>query len=231
MSSQRTDWGVVATLVGMFLIALVFWDFAFMYPIKVFVVLLHELGHGLAAVISGGRIVRIELSANLGGVCWSQGGWRLLVLPAGYIGSMVLGGMILLSAARTRHDKLISTLVGVGTVLVTLLFVRSLFGFAFGLGFGAAMIAAGRLLPEKINDLWLKFLGLTSAMYAVIDIKEDLISRTVPGSDAYAMAEILPLPPTFWGVLWLIIALVVGAWLVVVAARGEQPGRPGSAKS
>ena len=64
MSTQRTDWGVVATLVGMFLIALVFWDFVFMYPIKVFVVLLHELGHGLAAVVSGGLEEEIQVEID-----------------------------------------------------------------------------------------------------------------------------------------------------------------------
>ena len=75
-------------------------------------------------------------------------------------------------------------------ILVTALFIRSTFGVVFGLAFGAAMIAAGKLLPEEINDAWLKFLGLTSTMYAIIDIKEDLISRTVPGSDAYAMSKL-----------------------------------------
>ncbi|MFH1808071.1 MAG: M50 family metallopeptidase [Pseudomonadota bacterium] len=220
MSAQRIDLKVLGPLIGMFLLALFFWDWAFMYPIKVFVVLLHELGHGLAAVVSGGEIVRIELSANLGGVCWSRGGWTLLVLPAGYLGSMFFGGLILVGAARTRHDRLISMGLGVMVLLVTVLYVRSLFGFVFGLGFGLLLVGLGRWAPEQINDLWLKFLGLTSSMYAVIDIKEDLISRTVPGSDAWAMSKAFLLPPVFWGVLWIAIALVATGFFLWIAARG-----------
>jgi hypothetical protein len=230
MSAHRIDGKILATLIGMFLVALFLWDWAFMYPIKVFVVLLHELGHGLAAVVSGGEIVRIELSANLGGVCWSRGGWSVLVLPAGYLGSMAFGGLILIGAARTRHDRWISTGLGVLVVLATLLYVRGLFGFGFGLGFGLLLIALGRFAPEAVNDLWLKFLGLTSSMYAVIDIKEDLISRTVPGSDAWAMSEAFLLPAVFWGVLWIAIALVGTGFFLWVAARGEGPAKTAAAK-
>jgi hypothetical protein len=211
-----------ATLAVLFVLALAFWDTALLYPLKAFVVLLHELGHGLAAVLTGGRIERIDLSPNLGGVCWSRGGWRLLVLPAGYLGSMGFGALILITAARSRHDRLLSALIGVTVLVVTLLFVRTLFGLLFGALFGLGMLAVAWLLPLAVNDLLLKFLGLTSMLYAVIDIKEDLISRTVPGSDAYAMAQILPLPPVLWGVLWIVVA-VVGA-LLAIRVASRSPG-------
>ena len=81
---------------------------------------------------------------------------------------------------------------------------------------------AGKFLPEAVNDIWLKFLGLTSTMYAIIDIKEDLISRTVPGSDAYALSNELFLPPVFWGVLWIIIALLATGFFIILASRGEK---------
>lgn len=223
---RRIDWGVAGTLSVMFVLATLFWNWSFMYPIKVFVVLLHELGHGLAAILTGGEISHIELSSNLGGVCWSRGGIRLVVLPAGYLGSMIFGGLIMVGAARTRYDKYIAVAVGAVVLLVTALFVRTAFGVIFGLIFGAALILAGRFLSEQINDLLLKFLGLTSAMYAIIDIKEDLISRTVPGSDAYAMSQILPLPPVFWGVLWIVIAVVVALFLFWLASANRPVRQP-----
>lgn len=205
----------------MFVFALVFWDWLFMYPLKVFVVLLHELGHATAAVLTGGSVDRIELSPQLGGVCWSRGGIRLLVLPAGYLGSMLFGGLILWIAARSQRDRFWAMGLGVFVLLVTLLLLRSLFGIVFGLLFALALIAMGRFLPDAVNDLVLRFLGLTSAMYAVIDIKEDLISRTVPGSDAYAMSQELFLPPVFWGVLWMGLALAFGAFLIWAVARSD----------
>jgi hypothetical protein len=210
-----------AILVALLLATVFFWDSIALYPVKAFVVLLHELGHGLAAVLTGGQIERIELSANLGGVCWSRGGWRLLVLPAGYLGSMSFGGVILLAAARSRNDRLLAALLGLAVLALTILFVRTLFGIAFGLAFGAALVASARWLPQAANDLLLRFLGLSSVLYAVIDIKEDLISRTVPGSDAYAMSRELFLPPVFWGVLWMVLAIVAAGAFLYVASRGE----------
>ena len=222
MGRGRMDDTTIATLAVMFLVLLFCWNYSFIYPIKVFVVLLHELGHGLAAELTGGDMVRIELSSNLGGVCWSRGGIRWLVLPAGYLGSMLFGGIILVAAAKSRRDKDISTVIGLLVVGLTLYAVRNLFGIVFGLLFGGAMIAAGHVLPEKLNDLLLKFIGLASCCYAIIDIKEDLISRTVPGSDAYKMAEIFPLPPTVWGVIWILIAIYVTYQLLTIAAEGEK---------
>lgn len=198
------------------------WPTPLLYPLKVFTVLLHELGHGAAAVLTGGSLERIELSADLGGACWSRGGFRPLVLAAGYLGSMFFGGLILLASARVRRDELLAGVLGAAVVVVTLVFVRTLFGLAFGVGFGLALLAAARWLPPAANDLLLKLLGVTSMLYAVIDIKEDLITRTVPGSDAWAMSRELFLPPVFWGVLWMALALASAVGLVRAAVRLER---------
>lgn len=215
----------MAILVGLVALAFVFWSSWLLYPVKVFVVLLHELGHGVAAVLTGGEVLRIELSSDLGGVCWSRGGWRLAVLPAGYLGSMLFGGLILVAASRVREDALLAAGLGVGVLALTLALVRTPFGVLFGLLFGAALLLAAWVLPRVANDLLVKFLGLTSILYAVIDIKEDLIVRTVPGSDAHAMSRELFGPPIFWGGLWMLLALAAAVVFLVLAARGSGSGR------
>ena len=222
--AKKVDLKVLGTLAGMVVFAVVFWNWKFMFPIKAFVVLLHELSHGLAAVLTGGEIDRIELSVKLGGVCTTLRGNRLVILSAGYLGSMLLGSIILVAAARSRHDRYISMGIGVLVVLITAAFIRSWFGVLFGLTFGPAMILAGKFLSEKVNDVLLKFLGLTSVLYAIFDIKDDLISRTVRDSDAYKMSEILLLPPVFWGILWILISVAVAALMLWVASKGDGSG-------
>jgi hypothetical protein len=217
--SSGTDWRQVAILIGMFLIILVLWNTIVVYPIKLFVVLLHELSHGIAAIITGGSMHMIAISPLQGGATWSSGGLRLIVLPAGYIGSMLLGGLILVAAARTRADKSISVAIGLIVVLITILYIRNVFGFVFGFIFGALMIVLGIFAPRVINDYILKFIGLTSILYAVLDIKDDLIMRTVRGSDAYQMSTIIPLPPIVWGILWIIIDIVVAFIFLKIATQ------------
>ncbi len=40
----------------------VLWPTPVVYPLKIFVVMLHELSHAIAALATGGHVVRITLS-------------------------------------------------------------------------------------------------------------------------------------------------------------------------
>ena len=62
------------------LIALAFWSSFVVYPFRVFVVFLHEISHGIAAVLTGGRIVAVGLTFDEGGVCVTDGGSRFWIL-------------------------------------------------------------------------------------------------------------------------------------------------------
>ena len=50
-------------------------------------------------------------------------------------------------------------------------------------------------------------LGLTSCLYAVLDIKSDVLDRPGLPSDAAMLTELTGLPTLFWGVLWITLAL------------------------
>ncbi len=224
---SQTDWRQVFILVGMFLIILVLWNTPVVYPVKIFVVLLHELGHTLAALATGGQVHMITLSPMQGGETFSSGGNALVVLPAGYLGSMIFGGLILAVAARTKADKAVSFVIGLIVILVTLFYIRYIFGFMFGIVFGAGLAAMGILAPRIINDYFLKFIGLTSILYAVLDIKDDLITRTVRGSDAYQMSKIIPLPSVVWGIIWMAVSIIAAAFFLKIAVKKE-PARASS---
>ena len=84
------------------------------------------------------------------------------------------GGLILILAARTHLSKLISAIIGVGMILISAFYLRNTFGFLFGVGFGGVLIIVGRFLPESINEWLLRVIGLTSCLYAILDIKSDI---------------------------------------------------------
>jgi len=221
--AARKNVYVACILLGLFVLINAFWHSPVIYPVKVFTVILHELSHGLAAIMTGGRMVRIEVSPELGGLCRTQGGWRFAVLSAGYLGSMFFGCAIMLVAARTRFDKHLSVIIGSALLLLVVFYIRTFFGVLFGLLFGGALILAGRFGSENVNEALLLFLGVTTALYAIIDIKEDLISRTIPCSDAYEMSKLIPLPSVVWGGIWALIAVAV-VFLALKAALGPDRG-------
>ena len=222
----RVDRGALFKLGGIFAAVWLLWSTPVVYPLKVLVVLLHEISHGIAAVATGGSIDRIVVSADEGGVCWTSGGVRFITLSAGYLGSMLWGSMILIVASRTRFDRLLCGALGMFLLLVTLRFVQNGFGQGFGVAAGAVLVLAAWRLPEAVSDLTLKTIGLTSCLYAILDIKSDILDRPGAASDAGMLHDLTHIPTIVWGVLWILAALGVAAVTLLVAAPGE--GEPSS---
>jgi hypothetical protein len=209
----------IVVLSVMALVAFAFWDTIFIYPIKLFVVLLHEMSHGLAAILTGGSIDHIEISEQVGGVCWTSGGWRFAVASAGYLGSILWGGVILIAATRGKSAQAVAGIIAIIVLALTIVYVRNTFGVIFGLIFGIGMIALAKFASTTITQYVLKFLGTVSCLYALVDIKEDLFTLQHRGSDADALAELTGIPALLWGILWLVIAVVAFWKFVKIAAR------------
>ncbi|RKU35709.1 hypothetical protein C6496_15510 [Candidatus Poribacteria bacterium] len=195
------------------------WNTLFIYPIKIFVVFMHEVSHGLAAIATGGRIVEIQINPQQGGHALTQGGSRFWTLTAGYLGSLLWGGLILLLAARTHFDKGISILIGLGMVAIAIAYGESTFTYLFGIGFGVALIAIGFYLSEAINDWILRIIGVTSCLYAILDIKSDVLDRSNLRSDARMLSEVTGIPTEVWGVLWILIAIGLTFWFLYLSGK------------
>jgi hypothetical protein len=127
-----------------------------------------------------------------------------------------------LTGARARRLKadILNAMVGGGVIALTVLYVRSPFGIVFGLLFGAALMFASRKMPMLWNKRILLTLGLTSCLYAILDIKSDIIDRPELRSDARMLAELTGVPTPVWGVLWIVVALG-GCFLLLRKAYRE----------
>ncbi len=202
------------------------WDTPIVYPLKVFVVLLHEISHAGVALATGGRVEAIILDPRQGGLCRCPGGNAFLTLSAGYLGSLAWGALIL-AGGRLRRDgpRLAAGAIGLIVLLITLAFVRNPFGILFGLLFGSGLVAAARRLSVGWNGLLLTGIGLTSCLYAVLDIKSDVLDRPDLASDARLLAELTGIPTLAWGLLWIAAALAVSGWLFVRGWTAASRGR------
>ena len=206
---------------GAFFTALWFlWNTPVVYPLKIFVVLLHELSHAGASLATGGSVQRIELDPYQGGVCHCPGGNAFLVLSAGYLGSLAWGGAMFVAARASRvRTDLVNTGIAVLVALATLLFVRSPFGIGFGVLFAGALLWAARSAGAGLNRGILLTLGLTSSLYAILDMKSDILDRPELRSDAAMLAEITGVPTVVWGILWIGVALAFSGRLLWRAYR------------
>jgi len=206
--SQRRRLQLIAALAAYLIALWVLWPTVFVYPLKIFVVFLHELSHALAAVATGGQVASINLDPREGGATWVRGGNRFLTLSAGYLGSL-LWGLLLLAIARSRPRaaRAVVQALGVLMILMTIGYVRGWFGMVFGLLFGIGLFAAGRRLRPQAAAAVLSVLGVTSAVYALLDIRSDILLQPGAPSDAAMLAQLTGIPAIIWGLLWGVIAL------------------------
>jgi len=193
------------------LTAIVFalWQTPIVLPLKILVVFLHELSHGLAALLTGGQIESLSVNPNQGGLTTTRGGSRFLILTAGYLGSLILGLLVLILALRTHSDRALLGLFGLLMLAIAALNVRDLFAFAFTIGTGLLMLAAARFLPIAACDLILRVIGLSSLIYVPYDIFDDTIARSSLRSDARMLAEEFGGGTMLWGGIWMILSVVV----------------------
>lgn len=225
---MKLNWKELAALLAAVAVIYLLWETPVVYPLKILVVFFHELSHGLAAVLTGGSIVRVELVPEQGGLCVTQGGSRFLTLSAGYLGSMVWGAVLFVVASKTDADKGLTGFVGILLLTVGLLYVRPFlgFGFVFCLITGAAILAVAAYASRVVCDWLMRIVGLTSCLYVIPDIYSDTISRAELRSDARMLAEITGIPTQAWGALWIIAGLVVATLLLRMVLKGESTNDP-----
>jgi peptidase M50B-like protein len=211
---QRRRLTFLAGFAAYFAILWLLWPTIYIYPLKIFVVFLHELSHALAGLATGGSVQRITLDPYQGGATYVNGGNALVMLSAGYLGSLLWGlGLLLVARLRVRASRNALILLGALLLATSLLFVRNSFGFLFGLVFGGALIVAARRLPSVGVQTVLTALGLTSALYSLFDIRDDILKQPQLQSDAYMLGELTGINTLFWGFLWAAIALTACFWV------------------
>ena len=201
-------------LAVLIIVVVLFWNTLLVYPIKLFVVMLHEMSHGLMAIAFGGKIIEIYIDSRIGGYCRFQMApsfWgSFMTSSAGYLGSLFWGSLILILAVKSERDKYISLSIGIILLVLSYFVLQSgaFFGTAMTAGLGIFMLVAYRFFGPLFHDLWLKFIGIISCGYVILDIKNDLIDNTNIGSDADAISELIGVPSIFVGITWMVIALL-----------------------
>jgi len=222
------------------LLAYVLWNvpaFDFlMYPLRLFTTYVHEAGHALAALISGGQVIGFQVAPNGSGLAVTAGGSRLLILPAGYLGAALFGaGLFYLANRLPRWADGLAIGLGLGMAIFTLLFARpdgssgAPIALGVGLGFAALLVVVGAKAPRWLTLLVLNVLAVLTSLNAVFDIWY-IVHNSEAGSgmirnDAAAFSQEVTkglLPAWLIALSWAAIALGLLAPLVL-AQRVEAP--------
>ena len=192
------------------------------YPLSLLATWAHELGHGIAALLAGGRFERLELFAGLGGLAHTAVDSpvaRAVVSAGGLVGAPLLGAVIIALGPYRRLDRPI--LVGLaGALLLSLaLWVRNPFGVVACLGLALTLgLGAWRLRPRR-RFIAVQLLGIQLALSALrnwqyLFVAEAKVGGRIVPSDVSAIAELLGGHHLLWGAAITLfnLGLLVGAY-------------------
>lgn len=183
------------------------------YPFRIFVTFIHETAHALAALITGGQAERIEIAPNGNGLTYTRGGWGLVVASAGYVGSILYGGLLLTFCKQAKYAKPVLAGTTALVAIVTLLWVKPIFGFGFTAGFVMAvvLVALLYLLTARLAQFFVSFLAVESCLNALFDLKTVFLlsaDTNVP-TDAMNLQRATLIPAVVWALVWVAISLVI----------------------
>jgi hypothetical protein len=179
------------------------------WPLVLVSTLAHELGHGLAAVLLGGRFEALHIYADASGAAlWSGSFGRLAVATvaaAGLLGPAIAAFCLLALGRTPRGARAVLACVGAALLMIALLVARNTFALAFILILGVTfLLVASR--SERASQMVVVLIAVQLAL-SVFSRSDYLFTRmalTSLGprpSDVSVMASALFLPYWFWGVL------------------------------
>jgi len=203
-----------------------------LYPFRILSTWVHEMCHGLAAILTGGRVTKLLIFEDGSGLAYtsvSGANRRAIVSSAGYLGTAVAGCLLLLFRRTTLGPTIGTIGLGVGLLLSCALFVRNVFGAVMLSIEGIALVWMGWKLPAVWLDNLFNFLAATCSLNAVDSIDDLFASGSyyvggeqVDGSDAHSVADIWGMNYIFWATSWLWISIILTAIGIVCAFDARQ---------
>lgn len=184
-------------------------------PFTWFSTFFHEISHGLAALATGGAIIKIDLHLQGSGLCYTSGGSRFFILNGGYIGAVVSGILIYKMADSLSHRKtnILAIFLAGLIALTAILWARDLTTWAILLILFVLFLGIIKLQDTKMVKWALKFIGIYVLVNAVRSPLYLIDGQSC--GDGASLSNLTHIPEIFWVALWFVIGIcgVLYLWL------------------
>ncbi|KAI1413078.1 peptidase M50B-like-domain-containing protein [Hypoxylon sp. FL1857] len=214
--AQKVTLGIIAAYV---VIIAILWNVPYvrwsLWPFKMLVIAFHEFGHAITACCTGGRVKSISLDPREGGVTHMVGGKSAITLPAGYLGSSLIGALLIFCGFDIVASKIASLVLAVCFLLTLWWGKRDWLTIVTILLAVGLLVACWFIVHAEPLRFVVLFIGVMSSLYSVWDICDDLILRKVNSSDASVFAQRYGGTSQCWGVCWSIISVCFMAAAIV----------------
>jgi ribosomal protein L37AE/L43A len=172
----------------------------------------HELSHGIATLILGGKIHQIYIEFNGSGLIhYMVSDYRAIVSWSGYTGAAIWGVLIYLSAMKTKNKNahVILMFLFVTIAVSAALWVRDETTFIIIWVISLVILTSIFLQSRKFKARWMRFFVQFSGLYVLCDaIRSPLILLNHNArNDSITLQKLTQLPYHFWVVQWFLISV------------------------
>ncbi|MEO0815394.1 MAG: M50 family metallopeptidase, partial [Myxococcota bacterium] len=207
------------------------------YPMMLLSTYAHEMGHGLAAMLTGGSFESFVMYADGSGAALtrtSSGLARAITAAGGLVGPALLGAVMFVAASRARFARAVLTGFAALVTISLILVVRNGFGWIF-LGVVVAVVFfVARRGSALAAQTVLAFIAaqMSASVFARSDYLFTATARTAQGpmpSDVAQIAEVLLLPYWVWGAVcgaFSVAVLIVGLTVFWKQTAPPEPRTP-----
>lgn len=206
------------------------------YPISLLFTYVHEMGHGLTAILVGGSFEHFKMWSDTSGVAYNMipdaSFARALVAAGGLINPAIVAALLFLCGRYERAAKATLGVFGALAAISCILLVRNLFGVLFvSLLAAFCLFSAINFSPKVVQTIIIILaIGLATSTIAEGDYLFMDFGTTGDGkemaSDTQQIAQNLFLPYWFWGGLVAALSglvLVLGIWFFFKKGKKHEP--------
>jgi hypothetical protein len=195
-------------------------------PLLYLSTLVHELGHGIAALLAGGHFERLQMYSDGSGVALTaaRSTWQhAFSVAGGLVGPAVAAGFGFAAARRASWSRAALGAIGLVLVWAMVFKVRTAFGLVVAGAVAASALAVAWRARADWAQLLLGFLSVQLALSVFSRGDYLFTEKAVTGagvglSDSASLGELLGGPYWLWGGVCAAIslaALAIGAWIML----------------
>jgi hypothetical protein len=201
-----------------------------LYPFTILATWFHEMGHGIAAMLSGRGFERLLIFGDGSGVALSMrpaDGYRLtdaLIAASGPLGPAIAGALLIISSRSTTATRNALAVLAIALVASSVIWVRSLTGWLILPALGIAILALAVRGSDARQRFVIQLLGVQAAIsawqqFGYLFSSGGNVGGELQRSDTSAIADVLLLPYWFWGAIISIVILALLWWSFRLAFR------------
>jgi len=185
----------------------------------------HELCHGVASLVTGGKFCQFRVHSRGGGRCLTSGGNSKIITPAGYVGTVVIGAICL---ARSVYHGQLTGVLQITAVLLAISTIKAgdLYTAIVGI-VTAAVLGLSALWPDaaaaRITMNLMGVILVWQGFEALKTLWAISASQRDTGSDAETMPRLTGRSAMHWALVFGGIALVVFLAIIGLSVRAGVP--------